>query len=420
MSKRIACVAAILAAMIVTLTAPAASAATLSFNYFAYSGGTVIRAVGTTISSDLTSQSGISGNRVPASSSNRLTALNVEGLAAVGAVQTSTVSSAVTGGVKLTSYARTTGVNLLNGTITADAVETITTTTGTEAGGLVASANTKFVNLKIVGVNLPVNIPKNYKVSVPGLATIVLNASIPTVAEDGALLNQGYGVGIFLLRSVATAPASSTIVLNPTYAAMAPGIPTTQPQVGGFAYATQVLANVGEAITGQVGKTGSLSTAPGSSGGRTVTNSTASVNVPGVLTTGLVKSTSTSTARANYADVTNVNQVAGINVLGGVVTADAIKVTAHSKKDGATFTRFMKLEFVNLKVAGQSIPVTVGPNTRISVPGVGTVVINDQLQTFNANRIRGVYIKLLEPNGGLQAGAEIELAVAASWITQPQ
>jgi hypothetical protein len=406
--------------MLVAMIAPPASAATLSYNYFAYSGGSIVRAAGTTISSDLTAQSSISGVAVPNSDSNDLTTVEVDSLLRLGVMETSTASAAIgDDSVKITSRARTAGVNLLNGLITADAVTTENVTTGTP-DGITGTANTRFVNIKISGVQLPVDIPQNYKVSIPGVATIVLNGTVQSPRDGGILYNQGYGIGIWLLKAQGAAPVGSTIFLNPTFAALAPGIPVNQPQVGGHAYGTQVLVNAGDSISGHVGKTAAISPPPNGTGGKTWSNTTATVEVPKVLTASAVTSTTTATVSATSADVTTTNEVAGVNLFDGLITADVIKVTAHSKKVDGTFTRDMRLEFVNLKVNGNSIPADVGPNTTIEVPGLGKVVINEQIQTFNANRVRGIYIKLLEPRGGLQTGAEVEVAVAASWITQPR
>jgi hypothetical protein len=419
MSKRFLAIPVALAAMVVSLIAPPASAATLSYNYFAYSGGSIIRALGTTISSDLTAQSGISGTAVPNSNSNKVASAKVDGLLSLGGVQTKT-SSAASGldGIQLTSDSQTLGVSLLNGLITADAVTTHNTTTGSPLG-ITGTASTQFLNIKIAGVDLPLNIPKNYKVSIPGVATIVLNGSVQTMQDGGILYNQGYGVGIWLLQPYGGAPTGSTIFLNPTFAALAPGIPVNQPQTGGYAYGTQVLVSAGSDVSGQVGKTAAIGTPPGGTGGKTSTNTTATANVPDVLKVGAITSTTTATVSATSAEVTNTNEIAGVNLFDGLITADAIKVTAHTKKVNGVLTHDMKLEFVNLVVAGNAIPVNVGPNTTINVAGLGTVVINDQLQTANANRVRGIYVKLLQPKNGLGTGAEVEVAVAASWITQP-
>jgi hypothetical protein len=418
MFRRTSIAATTLATLAVSLMGLPAHGGTGAFQYAAYSGGTLIRAVGTTISSDMTAQSAISGRALPNSARNSVATVKAGTLADVGAVTTSTTAAAYGDGVKITSHAKTLGVNLLNGAITADAVETTTVTTGSLATGLTSVANTTYVNLHIVGVDLPVNIPKNYKVQISGLATIVINASYAQ-QSDGVLTHTGYGLGIWLLRGFGGAPSGSTIILNPTFAGVAPPIPVDQPTVGGYAYGTHVVLSAGSEVKGESGKTANVSTPPSSSGGRLLSNDTARAYMAGVLNIGAITSTSRSTSSTSgSAEVINTNEIAGVNLFNGVVTADAIKVVSTSKKENGVLTRSMTLTFVNLVVAGVKIPVDVAPNTTINVAGLGKVVINDQIKTFTANRIRGIYIKLLEPNGGLETGAEVEVAVAASWITQ--
>jgi hypothetical protein len=104
-----------------------------------------------------------------------------------------------------------------------------------------------------------------------------------------------------------------------------------------------------------VGKTATLGVPPGSSGGKTATNTTATVNVPGVINLGTVTSTSTSYAEPGFAEVTTTNETAGLNLFNGTITADALKVVSTSKKQNGVLTRSMKLTFVNLKVAGQQM-----------------------------------------------------------------
>lgn len=421
MFRRTSIAATTLATLAVSLMGlPAANGGTGTYQYAAYTGGTLIRAVGTTISSDLTARSAISGNVVPNSSTNRVASVHVGDIANAGVVETSTTAASfgLLGGVRIHSHAKTAGVNLLGGMIKADAVETDVITTGIPGQPLTSEGATKYVNLRIVGVDLPVNIPKNYKVQIPGVATIVINASYSQELDGGILTHTGYGLGIWLLNPYQGAPTGSTIILNPTFAGMAPPVPVEQPTVGGFAYGTQVLASAGSEVKGQVGKTANVGVPPGSSGGRTGTNTTASVKVPNVLNLGAVTSTSTSFAEPGFAEVKTTNEIVGVNLFNGVITADALKVVSMSKFENGALTRSMKFTFVNLVVAGTPIDVNVAPNTTINVAGLGKVVINDQIKTFNANRIRGIYIKLLEPNGGLATGAEVEVAVAASWITK--
>src|SRR5687768_4234213 len=73
----------------VVLTGPAAHAEPLQYNYVGWAGGTMIRAVGSTITSDLTAQSYVAGIQVPRSATNNVAVVNVEGVLRTGAVETS-------------------------------------------------------------------------------------------------------------------------------------------------------------------------------------------------------------------------------------------------------------------------------------------------------------------------------------------
>ena len=73
------------------------------------------------------------------------------------------------------SFARTANVRLLGGLITADAVETDVSTVGRADGSIVFTGSTKLVGIKIAGVDLPAKIPKNYSVTIPGVANVSLN-----------------------------------------------------------------------------------------------------------------------------------------------------------------------------------------------------------------------------------------------------
>jgi hypothetical protein len=403
-----------LTATAVTVTAPAAEAAG-RFNYVGWSGGSVVRAVGNTVSSDLTSQSYVAGITAPKSASNNLATAVVENLLRVGAIETSENAVNIEGGIKLTSFARTANVEVLNGLIRADAITTRTVTKGISGQGLSTTGNTEFVNLKIGSATLPVNIPKNYKVSIPGIATVIANGQEVT-EKDGIVTSFGYGLKIVLLDAFGPYLPKTVIILNPTFAGMAPEIPVDQPLLFGEAFGSRVHTAAGSGIQVDSGKTASVATNPGGSDGFTVTNSTAFANVPNVLRAGAVFSQTTSLAMTNYGEINNTNEIAAADVLSQLITADAIKTRAFCKRDGGSFSSLLKLNLVNLTIAGNAIPIDVSPNTKITLGDLAEVTINKQVKTGQLAGITGVEIKLLKPQGETPAGALIELSQAWCWI----
>lgn len=393
-----------------------ASAAT-QWGYIASAGGTMIKTGSGLLISSQTAQSAISGTVVPNSSKQSVATVAASGVLRTGAIETAATTRAVIGGIEVKSWARTAGVNVLNGLITADAVTSNLTTIARPDGTQTVTGGTQFVGIKIAGVNLPINIPHNYTVTIPKIATVTLNA-YASGQRGGASATQGWALGVALLQPRGDVPAGATILVNPVYQTVMPAVPSV-PLFGGHAYGSKVQAKVGDGVSAEVPETAFLRTPPGGSEGETLKNTTAGVNVAGLITTGAVESTSTSSTFGTGSvdgDERTTNQTARINVLAGLVTADAIKVTAHSRRVGGVCSTSSAMTLVNLKVGGSSIPLTVSPNTTIKVGDLATVVVNQQVRQGCTSLIRGVYITLLKPQGDLPVGAVIEVAKATTRI----
>lgn len=407
---------------LVTVPAPAAHAVDKKWGYAASTGATYIKVFDGTVSSDYTSNSAINGGGNQ-TASNSLASINVPGIATVGAVQTRTSAVETAAGTTVTSYARTAGVNLLNGLVSVDALETNASTTGTADDRTFASSTTKLVGIKALGINLPLNIPQNFAVGIPGIATLTANYTLhgSKIDEGGnkVAVTLSWGLGITLLQPFNGIAAGVTILVNPVYHYLSGYVPTTAPSLLGGAYAARIAANVGTAVNVNLDPVAFQPTALGGSNGKTVTNSTASVNVPGVATVGAVTSSSTSTRSDNGdASIVTTSQIGGVNLLGGLVRADAIKVTATSKRVNKVWTHSEEMTLVNVVIAGQSIPINVGPNFVLNVANLGKVEINKRVinNAQLTNAIYGIVITVNASGLGLPVGAVVELAVAGNGI----
>ena len=102
-------------------------------------------------------------------------------------------------------------------------------------------------------------------------------------------------------------------------------------------------------------------------------------------------------------------------MLGGLITADAITVKSHVAKTPTSHVEEQSLEFLNLKIAGKSIPINVGKNTQIFLLGVGTVYINQQLDQPGYSAIVGVRLIVSAKGLGLPIGADVQLGVASTF-----
>ncbi|WP_028654584.1 choice-of-anchor P family protein [Nocardioides sp. J54] len=408
------------ATALVAVPAPAQAAPVDDWNYSANTGATYIKALGNIVSSDLTAQTAINGG--PARThSNSTAAANVLNLASVGAAETRTTATKDGANIKIESWSRTAGVSLLNGLIKLDAVESTVVTTGKPDGTSSAVGNHKLLGIKILGVNLPVNIPQNYGVNIPGVAAISLNTTYHAGTSELSA-TRSWAVAVQLLKSRDGYDAGTVIILSPVNHYLQEATPAANaPRLGGFAYSSRIQAKVGTQISVVSDPTAYTGTPFDGSNGNTLRNSTATVSLPGIATLGTLTSTSTSKRDSSNgnAEITNTNKTVGLNLLGGLIKADAIEVTASAKLVDGVWTQSMKMSTVNLVIAGQKIPIDVAPNTAIDIAGLGKVEINKQgtLPAQKINRIDGLKITLDTAQAGLPVGAVIELAIAATQMT---
>jgi len=147
----------------------------------------------------------------------------------------------------------------------------------------------------------------------------------------------------------------------------------------------------GESVNVTVLGTGSVNSGPmpsvtlPSGGGGPVTDSLANVNLPGVLTTGLLNVSTQGTNLGSHSGTsTSSAQVAGATLLsalapslGGspLLTADVISSQCTSNGDGSSGSSTL----VGVSVAGSPVAVNPAPNTTIDVLGAITVTLNEQI-----------------------------------------
>lgn len=415
----IACATAIIASV-----APGgAQATTLSYTHGGYAGGTWVTAIGLTVSSDMTAESQVTAPAGTASQTNSTTNVTVNGLLNVSAVSTSVAGSGFGDGSQILSHARTTGVSLLSGLIGAQAVDTTASASGSSTSAPKASTQTTFLGLTIAGKTYPANVPANTTIGIPGVATVILNYSTSAASSNGAVAI-GAGLVVRLLEARAGAAAGTQIVVNPVYAAVnrpstaVPGAP-----VGGTAYGSYAHAAVNGVATVESSPTARTSLPSYGTNGNTITNSTTNVSLPGVLLLGAVQTEGSGIQSASLSDASETASVTNVSLFNGLITADAIGTTSHVRLvGGSTGTRTNQgsMTFVNLKIAGNAIPLNVAPNTTINVANLGAVTVNQQYAINNSQgileRVIGLHIVLSVARAGLPAGASVEVATSATVI----
>ena len=160
-------------------------------------------------------------------------------------------------------------------------------------------------------------------------------------------------------------------------------------------------------------------------GNGNLTANVAGVNgLPAALgSLGAVTSTATGTRSGLSADAVTTSEVAGVNLLGGLVSATAVKSTAHvSTADGASSvsTTGSGSVLTNLLVAGVPVSVNAAPNTTITLPGIGYVVINQQYAFASGIDVRALVVHVSAGNSLGLPTVDIVVARSFAVLVGPQ
>jgi hypothetical protein len=110
-----------------------------------------------------------------------------------------------------------------------------------------------------------------------------------------------------------------------------------------------------------------------------------------------------------------------VNLLGGLVTADAIRAQSATTRtsSGALQLSSTGTTLTGLRILGQNIQVNAAPNTRIDLPGIGYVIVNEQIRRSNGLTVNGLHIVVNVAALGLDVGTNVIVSQAVSALSGP-
>lgn len=144
---------------------------------------------------------------------------------------------------------------------------------------------------------------------------------------------------------------------------------------------------------------------------------------PSVLSTATIN-TSGRTSASPTESVTSAT-VENVNVLDGLIAANAVTSMSTSSNDAGGYdTSAAGPQFASIKVLGLPILIGPAPNTRINLPGVGYVVLNQQQSSVTANsaalRVTAIRAVVTQANLlGYDVGTTVVVAQAYSALSAP-
>ncbi len=307
--------------------------------------------------------------------------------------------------------ASTANVSLLGGLITAQALNAVSTTTLTSSGFQVSAAGSTFTNLLIAGI--PYNSPApNTMINLLGLGYVVLNEQTSAItSKQGQMTVNMIDIHITVANNLLGLDVGTEIIVSNATSGMikafAPAIVT------GSSFGTSVASTL----------ISSSPTAPVNlpcfgTAGQLLTNSVASVNIAGVLSSGAVTDTGESDLTNPLSKGQMTSQVEGLNLLNGLITANVIfsQVNAVVNGFGGTFETGVG-SFTGLSVAGYpAINDDVPYNTQVSILGLGTLYLKHLISNFpypDTTEVRMIELVINQSNSyNLPIGADIIISDA--------
>jgi hypothetical protein len=188
------------------------------------------------------------------------------------------------------------------------------------------------------------------------------------------------------------------------------------------AYGTQV--NVDSIV--QSGRSALSILGCGAQAGVTRTNTVAAVSAQPALSSGTINTSAASQSTAAAVDSTASSNVQSVSLLNGLVSASAVtsvSTTSKDKSTGAFGVSAAGTQFAGLSVAGVPISGTPPANTKLTLPGVGYVVLNQQAPNIGRRSahmtVIGIHVVVTITTPVATAGTQIDVSYATSSLGGP-
>ncbi len=315
------------------------------------------------------------------------------------------------------------GLSILKGVIRARSVKAVAQSTATATSGTSDASGSSFKGLVVEGK--PVVSPKanstiylkNYGyVVLDGVTGPVDNKKNPNGSMQTNVLVEMIRVVINIANNPLKIPVGTTIVVGSAYSSFT--IPPAPYVVNPTAYS--LLA------TGY-GNNAANESGPWTAAG-VACNANASRNAaPGATTpVGTIGSTADSanaTTTANATSATSSSATASASLLNGLIVGKSIQVSSTVNRKGTAFTSSGTMKFASLSIDGKTIAPNVAANTKIVMPGLGFIMVNEQSiipakdgYTEEVNAVH-LYVTAKGNKYGIAKGGQVVLGHAHAQIS---
>jgi len=332
---------------------------------------------------------------------------NLNGVATTGVI-TSTFTNTRTSTTSVTDSTSTiTNVSALGGLITATAVKADDTVTATSGGVTNDFSKSSFTNLKVLGLVVPLPVAPNTTIALPGIGKVILNQQ--SLNKTGFIGGRVIMIDIVVTTTniLLGVTAGDRILLAEAESGFtATSVPNTV-SAGSYGVFAKLLNSSNPLLTvGPLGQAGIPCT--GGSGAGSV----ASVNLSPLIILGAITDTANGTFSRTGANARSQSIVATTNLLNGAIRAGVITANASATSDSGHGSHNGSTSILNLSINGTPFTGNIPTNTRITLPGLGVVYLNEEFGTVNgaaaSQTTNAIHVVITTANSlGIPVGGQI-------------
>jgi hypothetical protein len=294
----------------------------------------------------------------------------------VGTIRDTVVTSTSANAVAGSNRSTVSGLSVLDGLITAGSIAVVANVSATSRAITTDTNGTLFQGLTVAGKAVRPDVHANTRYALPGLGSVIINRVIKGASGDQTGTVSVDGLTIFVTEANHfNLPLGVKIIVAHASNGFTRGAAVT---FNGQAFAATANDQIGTTLLNEVGEPGRVGV--GCEGGNS-TAQVSQVNAPPVLTAASGVSTAVGKRITGGGVARTTSTVQGLTLLNGLITAAEVKAVAQETvRNGVSSRSTSGSGFDGLKIVGQiTLPISIPPNTKLPLPGIGFVVLNEQM-----------------------------------------